>query len=170
MRTQPSSYFIKSFILLNLISRASFYDRSSSILTPIQIMKFKKHLLILTSLPIAIKGNQHVQTSRNELSNCPCATKERLLFFTFNNTDHVTSCKNKINDIGIWYNMSNNSKSGGWHAFGFHVYDELDSELRPSCLMEGDIMMKIDIDEAKYCREMITQRCIDIGLLLGDPA
>lgn len=101
---------------------------------------------LFISLPVLVKG-----------VSCPCFSNTTLLFFTKNNTDSLLSCKNETYGIGIWLNKT---LQGGWHPFGFHVYD---NENEPSCLMEGDIMVRIDFDEVNLCRQLITKRCMDIG-------
>ena len=106
-------------------------------------------------------------------TSCPCiSSNQTLAFFTSQNTDPIRSCQNQTissNNIGIWLKRE---LQGGWHPFGFHVYFHNDTDggigiggIKYSCLMEGDIMVRIDNeDDALECQKFIMNRCIEIGL------
>lgn len=135
--------------------------------------------LLLISLLLSLSQFTTFATSpplpQQLTTSCPCiSSNQTLAFFTLQNTDPIRSCQNQTissNNIGIWLKTE---LQGGWHPFGFHVYFHNNTDggigiggIKYSCLMEGDIMVRIDNeDDALECQTLIMNRCIEIGLLM----
>lgn len=94
--------------------------------------------------------------------DCPCFSEEVISYFTETNTDAELSCKNETTDIGLWALPL--TPTDDWrHSYGFHVYD---AGSESSCVMEGDAVLIISNDQAAVCKDLIINRCRNIGYQL----
>ena len=92
---------------------------------------------------------------------CPCFSMSDLNRITMDNVEPRRSCS-ATHGWSLWRKPIHTLDEH--HGFGYSVYIGA-GNIPSSCLMEGDMMLEISIQEAAACEELIQQRCRDLGLI-----
>ena len=99
----------------------------------------------------------------NATSDCPCFTREEIAKITEDTMNMDLSCIPDPNGLEekIWQNTpeppaGKYARVAPGRAIGYEVHGGDD----PKCLIQGDMIMSVSLDQALACKQLIAEQCV----------